>query len=434
MHSLDVYLNTRVIATLTIEGKEDIYTFTYNEEWAKQGYEISPHLPFHTVISSGSIKRFLDNLLPEGKGLDDLTSFTHISKNNIFGLIQAIGFETSGALHFGHPRDTISHFRPITDKELTQRIDEIENRSIIIWDKKPRLSLAGVQEKLPVLLKDGVLGLADGSLSSTHILKFQTKKNAHIVINEYFCMSLAQKAGLNVAAISLHKYGQHPVLMVERFDRVVHDDNTIERLHIIDGCQMLDLPSSYKYERNFGAGRDVSEVREGVSFSKLFTVTNLCEIPATAKLQLLDWAIYTLIIGNADAHGKNISFFIKDSDISVAPYYDMLSILMHDGVDHELAMAYGDEFDANKILGYPLREFAEQTGLNPKLVSSRIKMLCSKVLEALDAHSIDLTLLNKEEQKFIVKLQQLIATRIDQMMHSADELLTLLSYCDNISI
>ena len=280
-----------------------------------------------------------------------------------------------------------------------------------------------MQEKLPVLLQDGVLGLADGNLSSTHILKFQTKKNAHIVINEYFCMSLAQNVGLNVASVSLHKYAQHPVLMVERFDRVVHDDNTIERLHIIDGCQMLDLPSSYKYERNFGGGRDVSEVREGVSFSKLFTVANLCEIPATAKLQLLDWAIYTLIIGNADAHGKNISFFIKDSGVSVAPYYDMLSILMHDGVDHELAMAYGDEFDANKILGYPLREFAEQTGLNPKLVSSRIKMLCRKVLEALDAPTIDLTLLNKEEQKFIVKLQQLIATRIDQMMHSADEMM-----------
>jgi len=183
MHSLNVYLNTQYIATLTIEGKEDIYTFTYSEDWAKHGYEISPHLPFHEVISSASIKRFLDNLLPEGKGLDDLTSFSHISKNNIFGLIQAIGFETSGALHFGHHKnDNVSNFRPITQKELIARIDEIESKSIIIWDKKPRLSLAGVQEKLPVLLKDGVLGLADGSLSSTHILKFQTKKNTHIVI------------------------------------------------------------------------------------------------------------------------------------------------------------------------------------------------------------------------------------------------------------
>jgi len=428
MHSLNVYLNTQYIATLTIEGKEDMYTFSYSEDWAKHGYEISPHLPFHTVISSANIKRFLDNLLPEGKGLDDLTSFTHISKNNIFGLIQAIGFETSGALHFGHHQnDKLNNFRPITEKELTWRIDEIESKSIIIWDKKPRLSLAGVQEKLPLLLKNGVLGLADGSLSSTHILKFQTKKNAHIVINEYFCMSLAEKAGLNVASVSLHKYGQHPVLMVERFDRLMHDNHTIERLHIIDGCQMLDLPSSYKYERNFGGGRDVSEVREGVSFSKLFMVTNLCEIPATAKLQLLDWAIYNLIIGNADAHGKNISFFIKASGISIAPYYDMLSILMHDGVDHELAMAYGDEFDADKILGYPLREFAEQIGLNPKLVSMRIKILCDKVQKTLTAHTIDLEILNEDESNFIERIEQLISLRIVKLLNAADEML-LVSY------
>ena len=424
MHSLNVYLNTQHIATITINGKEDLYTFTYREDWVQHGYEISPHLPFNGTILSGSIKRFLDNLLPEGKGLDDLTSFFHISKNNIFGLIQAIGHETSGALHFGHHRDDyINNFRPITEKELTQRIDEIENRSIIIWDKKPRLSLAGVQEKLPILLQDGVLGLADGNLSSTHILKFQTKKNTHIVINEYFCMSLAHKVALNVASVSLHKYGNHPVLMVKRFDRVVHDVDTIERLHIIDGCQMLNLPSSYKYERNFGSGRDVSEVREGASFAKLFAVTKHCEIPATAKLQLLDWAIYTLIIGNADAHGKNISFYIRSSGISVAPYYDMLSILMHDGVDHELAMAYGDEFDANKILGYPLREFSEQTGLNPKLVSSRIKILCAKVLDSLDTKTIDITLLDENEQQFIEKLKQLITSRIHQLIASSDEMM-----------
>lgn len=424
MHSLEVYLNKKLIAILTIDGEEDMYTFSYSKDWVKDGYAISPHLPFDTTITSSSIKRFLDNLLPEGKGLDDLTSFSHIAKNNIFGLIQTIGFETSGALHFSaNDKNNVTHFRPITEAELTARIDEIENKSIIIWDKKPRLSLAGVQEKLPVLLRDGVLGLADGSLSSTHILKFQTKKNAHIVINEYFCMSLAQQAGLNVASVSLHKYGSHPVLMVERFDRVVHDDNTIERLHIIDGCQMLDLPSSYKYERNFGSSRDVAEIREGASFSKLFEMIKICEIPATAKLQLLDWSIYNLIIGNADAHGKNISFFIRNSGISIAPYYDMLSILMHEGVDYELAMAYGDEFDPDKILGYPLRVFAEQTGLHPKLVSTRIKMLCKNVQEALDIELIDLNYVGIEEQAFILQLRRLISTRIVRLQESAHEMM-----------
>ena len=424
MHSLDVHLNKQLVATLTIDGKEDRYSFVYENTWIEEGYPISPHLPFHTVISSASIKRFLQNLLPEGKGLEDLTAYTHLSKYNIYGILQAIGFETSGALHFGNTRDNeVDKFRPITEEELTGRIDEIEKRSIIIWDRKPRLSLAGVQEKLPVLLKDGVLGLADGSLSSTHILKFQTRRNPHIVINEYFCMVLARAIGLDVASVTLRKYGVHPVLMVERFDRIAHNDGSVERMHIIDGCQILDLPPSYKYERNFGSGRDVAEIREGASFAKLFAAAQQCEVPATAKLRLLDWAIYNLIIGNVDAHGKNISFFVRKSGIAVAPYYDLLSILMHEGIDHELAMAYGDEFDANRILGYPLREFAAQTGLKPRLVSLRIKMLCGKVQDALDLYLIDLTRLNEEERRFIGKLKQLIVSRIEQLSESADEMM-----------
>ena len=423
MNELQVKLNDLHIGTISISGKDEVYKFEYTDEWEQTGYEISPHLTFGKTISSGVIKRFLENLLPEGKGLNDLTSFTHISKNNIFGLIQAMGFETSGALCFGKIHNDITPlFRPITENELTQRIDEIESKSIIIWDKKQRLSLAGVQEKLPVLLKNGELGLADGGLSSTHILKFQTKRNENIVINEYFCMSLAKEAGLMVATVSLRKYGEHPVVMVERFDRVVSDD-AVKRLHIIDGCQMLDLPSSYKYERNFGSGRDVKNIREGASFKKLFELTNLCEVPATAKLQLLDWAIYTLIIGNADAHAKNISFFVNSSGITVAPYYDMLSILIHEGVDHELAMAYGDEFDADKILGYPLREFAEQTGLNPKLVSTRIQIVCKNIKKALENHTIDMTLLSNDEKDFADKLQLLISKRTGTLLHSADEML-----------
>ncbi len=423
MNELQVNLNELIIGTISINGKDQIYKFEYTDEWKQAGYEVSPHLAFDKTISSGIIKRFLENLLPEGKGLDDLTSFTHISKNNIFALIQAMGFETSGALSFGSSyRDNTPLFRTITKKELTKRIDEIESKSIIIWDRKQRLSLAGVQEKLPVLLKDGELGLADGGLSSTHILKFQTKRNENIVINEYFCMSLAKEAGLMVADVSLLKYGKHPVLMVKRFDRVMSKDR-VKRLHIIDGCQLLDLPSSYKYERNFGSSRDVEQIRYGVSFTKLFVAANLCEVPATAKLHLLDWAIYTLIIGNADAHGKNISFFVNKSGISVAPYYDMLSIIMYEGVDHELAMAYGDEFNVDNVLGYPLREFAEETGLNPKLISTRIKTICKNVKKALNTHTIDITLFTSKEKDFINKLHLLISKKITTLQLSAEEML-----------
>ena len=106
MNELQVKLNDLHIGTISIKGKDEVYKFEYIDEWKQSGYEISPHLSFGKTITSGVIKRFLENLLPEGKGLDDLTTFTHISKNNIFGLVQAMGFESSGALSFGTIIDT----------------------------------------------------------------------------------------------------------------------------------------------------------------------------------------------------------------------------------------------------------------------------------------------------------------------------------------
>jgi serine/threonine-protein kinase HipA len=423
MPSVLVNFNHQAIANLSAESKEEAYGFTYMTRWQKEGYAISPHLKLDNSADSGTVKRFLENLLPEGRGLETLLHYMHLSRSNIFGLIQAMGFESSGALSFG--KDEVQKealFRPVSKEELEKRIDEIESKSITIWDKKQRLSLAGVQEKLPVLYRDGELGLADGTLSSTHILKFQTQRTEHIVINEYYCMSLAKQCKLSVAPVRLQRYGRHPVLMVERFDRKVEAEH-IERLHLIDGCQMLDLPPSYKYERNFGSGRDVQHVREGASFKKLFASAELCEVPAIAKLKLLDWAIFNLIIGNADAHGKNISYFVKHSGISVTPHYDLLSIIMHEGVDHELAMAFGDEFNMDKIAGYPLRAFCEETGLNPRLVSARIKALCKRVNEKNSNDLLRNVDLNDKETLFVGKLIKLIEGRVLKLMVYADEML-----------
>ena len=141
------------------------------------------------------------------------------------------------------------------------------------------------------------------------------------------------------------------------------------------------------------------------------------------NLKLLDWAIFNLIIGNADAHGKNISYCVKHSGISVAPYYDLLSILMHEGVDHDLAMAFGDEFNIDKVAGYPLRAFCEETGLNPKLVSTRIKALCKSVNEKNSNDLLKNVDLNDKEILFVGKLTKLIEGRVLKLMVYADEML-----------
>ncbi|MBL1245122.1 MAG: HipA domain-containing protein [Sulfurimonas sp.] len=421
-NSLKVIIDKQEVGSIWIDNSDESYKFAYADEWKKNGYAISPNLPLNETLSSGTVKRFLENLIPEGKGLEDITAFAHISKSNTFAIIKAIGYDTSGALMFGQAQESDQAiFREIPDEELALRIAEIQEKSIVIWDKKERLSLAGVQEKLPVIIKESKIGLGDGTLSSTHIMKFQTKKQSHIVINELFCMHLAKQIGLNVAQVELKRFNEAPVLLVKRFDRVYEVD-CVKRLHVIDACQMLDLSSSYKYERNFGSGRDVKDIREGASFFKLFACADSCEVPAKAKLELLNWAIFNLLIGNSDAHAKNFSFFISNHGIKPTPSYDLLCILAHEDVEHDMAMAYGDEFNPNEIKAYQLRDFADNIDINYKLVMQTIKKQTAAITKVLQERFIDEDKLLDDEKLFVKKLYSIISFRVAELEKSADEM------------
>ena len=420
MHDLKVTMQNTLVGILSVD-EEETYHFVYDEHWEKSGFAISPHLCFGDDYSSATIKKFLENLIPEGEGLEDIASFAHIAKSNTYAIVQTIGYETAGALVFGEAKAVKKAiFREISSEELAERISAMESKSIAIWDKKVRLSLAGVQAKLPVIIKDGQMGLGDGTLSSTHIMKFQTKKHLHIVVNELFCMRLAKSIGLNVAEVVLKRFGERPVLLVERFDRV-HKEDFVQRLHMVDGCQILNLPASYKYEQNFGSSRDVAHVREGASFKKLFAMTKVCNVPAKAQLSLIHWAMFNLIIGNSDAHGKNYSFFIDHYGISPTPFYDMLCVMMYD-FDHGLAMAYGDEFNPNAISAFELRSFAEDVGVNYKLVAKVLGNLCENILDAIEEKIMDDELLTDDETVFVSKLEKHIKQRVMKFKEVALEM------------
>ncbi len=139
-----------------------------------------------------------------------------------------------------------------------------------IWDGKFRLSVAGVQNKLNVYKDErGDLFLADGAYSNTHILKFSSDEFPTVVINELYCMRLAAATWLSVAKVGHKKLDDRSALIVERFDRQVSAAG-VDKRHLIDGCQALDLPPEYKYEQNFDDAKVVAHIRDGVSLSKLF--------------------------------------------------------------------------------------------------------------------------------------------------------------------
>ncbi len=417
MNKLKVYIQNTLVGYLYLDNEEN-YCFDYTKEWQASGYEISPYIGFNKVAKSADINRFFQNIIPEGRFLDDIINFSHISKNNIYAILKAIGNDTAGALYFGEIKERSEIFREISTHEIVEKLSKQSN--IAIWDNKVRLSLAGVQSKLSVFIKNNKIGLADGALSSTHILKFEDSAFPNLVINEYFCMKLAKSIGLNVASVELRYFSKYPALLVKRFDRLA-EKNEVKRVHIIDACQMLNLSPSYKYEQNFGSNRDVKNMRDGVSFKKLFDASNRCDIPAIAKKELLNWAIFNLLIGNSDAHGKNFSFYVDKQGLKPAPFYDLVSVLAFN-VEHSMAMAYGDEFDPDAILAYDLREFAQTIGINYKLVAQILQMQAKNIIQAITEEKVPVDTNSKESKESFDTLKETILKRATSYIEVAKQM------------
>jgi serine/threonine-protein kinase HipA len=404
-HSLNVFDGARCVGRLAYESLDEVFAFEYDPQWAESAdtYSISPHiLMTGQSASSSTVRRFLENLLPEGRALDIVATTNQVPKNNIYGLIRELGQETSGALSFlpEHAESPSggSTKREISRAELRQRINERAQVPFMVWDGRVRMSIAGYQDKLAVYLEGDRFYLVEGELASTHILKPEPYESRlpMLVANEHFCMSLAARLGLVAARVSILRLPE-PMLVIERFDRIQQGDR-VRRLHIIDACQALNFPVSYKYERNFGSGRDVRQIRDGVSFARLFSLAEYAVQKAVTRLAMVRWALFNYLIGNSDVHGKNCSFFCRRDGLWLAPFYDLVSVAQYESIDHELAMAYGDEFLLPEITPFQWADFAHRTGTPRSLLAREMRRMGKSALDASAKQAADAVYVAAESQ------------------------------------
>lgn len=396
MTKLGIFCDSKQVGVLKFNVVDDEFSFEYTDYWKENGFELSPYLKFETTISSKVIRNFIENLLPEGQGREILSNFYHISKSNIFGLVGIIGKETTGALTFSGENITLeTSFREVTIPELAERIRKRKSIPIEVWDDNARLSVAGVQDKLPMAIIDGKFGFGEGELASTHILKFE-KETDNIVLNEFLSLKLASIAGLEVPNIEIIKIEDQEVLLVERFDREKINDEKILRKHIIDGCQALNLSVSHKYERAFGSG-DMKNYREGASLQKIFSLINKCTSPILAKKNLITWICVNLCLGNSDAHGKNISFKIEKNKMELTPFYDIVNINIYKGkYDTDFAMGIDDSFNYDELGSFDIIEFCNSLNINLKSFVKEFKRVSKEIILCLDS---DILISSFSEQK-----------------------------------
>lgn len=264
------------------------------------------------------VQWYFDNLLPEEGQRVLMAADARLDAADAFSLLGWYGAESAGSVSL-LPADTapqtVEALLHLPEEALEARIRQ-RPRAPLTHAAVKRMSLAGAQHKLAVVMKDGLLFEPVGAAPSTHILKpdHPDKDCPHSVINEWFVMRLARRLGLDVPDVH-RMYVPSPVYVINRFDRSP-DAEGWQRRHVIDACQLLGLDRSFKYSQG--------------SMENLSALANACRSPAVARLRLFGWLVFNMLAGNSDAHLKNLSFLVSHEGIRLAPFYDLLSVATYD--------------------------------------------------------------------------------------------------------
>lgn len=376
---LNVYLRTDKVGQLWLDSGRG-FVFRYDSDWlARDGaIPLSLRLPLRTdAFGDDQARPFFANLLPESDLRRMIARKLGLSEQNDFALLEVVGGECAGAVSLlpddNQPAGEGGYHR-LDDGELNALIADLPRRPMLAGEQGIRLSLAGAQNKLPVLFDGKHVSLPMGTAPSSHILKPPILQYPDSVANESFCMQLALRVGLSVPQVTVLEM-QQTLYLIERYDRKRLPDNRLERVHQEDFCQALGIPPNQKYEKEGGP-----------SLQQCFHLLRDTSIQPVADVRaLLRWVIFNYLIGNADAHGKNISLLLTEQGPSLAPFYDLMSTAVYRELTERLAMRIGAEDRPDWIIERRWQQFADDAGIGFKLVRQTLMQMKAQVANEAEA-------------------------------------------------
>ncbi len=376
VHELEVWLFADRVGTLAlVDGR---LSFRYAPGWLSRpdALALSASLPLQAEPFDDRTSRpFFAGLLPEGQMRRLIAQRFQVSGQNDFALLDHIGGECAGAVSFLEPGQALrtsaqgDDVQWLSDEEVVALLDELPRRPMLAGRDGLRLSLAGAQDKLPVVFDGERIGLPLEGAPSSHILKPAIVAVEDSVINEGFCMALAEAMQLKPAKAKIHVVLDRPFLLVERYDRVVIAPGHRQRLHQEDFCQALGVVPEMKYQNEGGP-----------DLTQCFDLVRRATRPSAPQvLRLFDYVIFNALIGNHDAHAKNFSLLYSGKTPVLAPLYDTLSTAVYPTLTPKMAMKIGSKYKFSEVEARHWDQFAEAAGLAKAQAKRRILALAKSL-------------------------------------------------------
>lgn len=342
------------------------FALAYLERWTSEvlAFPLAPSVPMPPRGGPGSesatdaVLAFFEHLLPIGDARRRIFAASGLQAGDGYGALRLMGRDLGGAVRLiadGLQRPAGPVQRAIARDEMSERLRHRDATPFAVWDGQVRGALGGTRDKLAVYVeRDGGWHLVDGpQMASTHVLKpaSDVDGSPDQPVDEFFCMRLAARVGLDVAPVQLHRVPE-PVLLVERFDRQRLEDGRVRRLHAINACQALGVPTADQ---------------DAVTHAQLFPLLAHSPTPLVDTRALLRWTMFRQLIGCEGAGAKDLSFFVDHGGLRVAPAHGF-------GGGRGSGSGERPAFDAQAWA-----DFARDCDIAPRSVTLELKRLCELV-------------------------------------------------------
>lgn len=236
-----------------------------------------------------------------------------------FDLLSIVGRSQVGRIRYTGEKEDLQEDVPF------QSVDEILERRRggelfrYLLDKFASSSgISGVQPK--ILVRDEAASAAlskvdhrqsESFRGATHIVKFWDQSEyAQLAANEYFCLEVAKKCGLDVPAYRLAEDAL--ALVIDRFD--LRPDGTYRGFE--DFCVLNARRTDQKYSGSY----ETSIIKRFAQFANSSQVGEDLE-------RLFNLIVINCAVRNGDAHLKNFGIVYDDveGEARLAPAYDLVT-------------------------------------------------------------------------------------------------------------